>query len=91
MSSTSSPSLDQKAMLYMFLLAVQFGMQPALTRRFTPLGICRSTVILVQELLKFILAFIMLYLSGGTQSALSGECSTQNPFGLFTIALTIIV
>ena len=78
MSSKSTPALDQKAILYMFLLALQFGMQPTLTRRYTPTGICRSTVILVQEVLKFLLAFVMLSISGEKQSAFSGECSFEN-------------
>lgn len=73
MSSKSSPALDRKAFFYMLLLALQFGMQPLLTRRFTPIGICRSTVILVQEVLKFIMALAMLSLSGNVQSAFSGE------------------
>lgn len=51
----------------MFLLALQFGLQPSLTRHFTPQGINRSTVILVQECLKFGLAATMLRLSCSTQ------------------------
>mmetsp|Transcript_930 Transcript_930/g.2650 ORF Transcript_930/g.2650 Transcript_930/m.2650 type:complete len:339 (-) Transcript_930:526-1542(-) len=69
---STAPSLDGKAILYMSLLAFQFGLQPTLTRRFTPQGICRSTVILVQEVLKFFLAFAMLSLSGSKSSALEG-------------------
>jgi len=59
-------------MLYMCLLAFQFGLQPTLTRQYTPQGICRSTVILVQEVLKFFLAFTMLNISGTRASALEG-------------------
>jgi solute carrier family 35 (UDP-sugar transporter), member A1/2/3 len=73
MTSKISQAFDRKALFYMFLLALQFGMQPLLTKRFTPIGICRSTVILVQEVLKFFMAVIMLGLSGSVQSALSGE------------------
>ena len=47
----------------MALLAIQFGLQPSLTRRFTPAGINRSSVILVQECLKFLFAAGMLRLS----------------------------
>jgi hypothetical protein len=73
-SKTTAPALDQKkAIFYMFLLALQFGMQPTLTRRFTPEGITRSTVILMQEVLKFVLACTMLNLSGSTKSALTGK------------------
>jgi len=68
-----SQTLDGKAAFYMVLLALQFGMQPLLTRRFTPVGICGSTVIVVQEVLKFFMALAMLRLSGGIQAALSGE------------------
>jgi len=47
----------------MALLALQFGLQPSLTRQFTPPQINRSTVILVQEILKFCFAATMLHLS----------------------------
>jgi solute carrier family 35 (UDP-sugar transporter), member A1/2/3 len=56
---------SQKAVFYMLLLSLQFAFQPLLTRQFTPQNICRSTVILCQELLKFLLACSMLYLSSG--------------------------
>jgi UDP-sugar transporter A1/2/3 len=72
MSSQGSAALDSKAIFYMCLLAVQFGMQPTLTRRYTPEGICRSTVILAQEILKFALAYAMLNISGSKKSALAG-------------------
>mmetsp|Transcript_24263 Transcript_24263/g.67202 ORF Transcript_24263/g.67202 Transcript_24263/m.67202 type:complete len:332 (+) Transcript_24263:107-1102(+) len=71
-ASPAAPSLDRKAMFYMFLLSLQFAFQPILTRTYTPTNICRSTVILMQELLKFILALAMLMLSGSAQSAVSG-------------------
>ena len=56
----------------MFLLALQFGIQPILTRRFTPSGITRSTVILMQEIIKFGIAASMLSTSGSVASALKG-------------------
>lgn len=40
--------LDLEAGLYMLLLALQFGTQPALTKKFTPKGINRSTVVMAQ-------------------------------------------
>jgi UDP-sugar transporter A1/2/3 len=73
MSSKQAPALDQKAIFYMCLLALQFGMQPTLTRKYTADGICRSTVILMQEGLKFFFAFFMLNVSGGFKSALAGK------------------
>jgi UDP-sugar transporter A1/2/3 len=72
-SSTAVPRLDGKAIFYMFLLAVQFGIQPVLTRTFTPPGITTSTVILFQEVTKFVIAFTMIQLSGDTRDALKGE------------------
>ena len=72
MPSKAAPTLDKNAIFYMCLLALQFGMQPTLTRRFTPQGICRSTVILMQEILKFILAFTMLNISGSKKAAFDG-------------------
>jgi hypothetical protein len=44
--SLSSSSL---AWWYMTLLAFQFGTQPILTKKYTPKTICRSTVVLAQE------------------------------------------
>ena len=70
LSTASSPkSNDQQALFYMALLALQFGVQPLLTRRFTPPGITRSTVVLVQECLKLGMAGFMLYRSGQMSTA----------------------
>lgn len=84
MSSQPAVSLDQKGLFYMFLLALQFGTQPTLTRRYTSEGICRSTVILAQEVLKFFLAFVMLTLSGSRKVAFSGtlDYCQLDTFGL---------
>jgi UDP-sugar transporter A1/2/3 len=72
MAESKSPPLSKEAIFYMILLAFQFGLQPILTRRFTPPTICKSTVIISQEFLKFGLAFLMLQLSGGRAAALRG-------------------
>lgn len=64
--ATTAPSLDGTALFYMGLLALQFGIQPSLTRHFTPSGINRSTVILVQEVIKFCFAGTMLRISCST-------------------------
>jgi UDP-sugar transporter A1/2/3 len=66
----------------MLLLSLQFGMQPTLTRNFTPDGICRSTVILMQEILKFVFASFMLTISGSKKEAITG----WNAKTWFTIA-----
>jgi len=49
----------------MALLTVQFGMQPMLTKKFTPPGICKSSFVMLQEMIKFSLAVFMLCISGG--------------------------
>lgn len=53
-NSSSSPPLDGRALFYMVLLAIQFGIQPILTRNYTAPGINKSTVILMQEAVKFV-------------------------------------
>jgi UDP-sugar transporter A1/2/3 len=68
---------SQKAIIYMLLLSLQFAFQPLLTRQYTPQNICRSTVILCQEFLKFILAFAMLLMSGNMRIAVSGWSVTS--------------
>ena len=67
-----SSSSNRKAIFYLILLAIQFGIQPILTRRYTPTTIINSTVILVQELVKFTMAWMMLSLSGATAVATKG-------------------
>ena len=71
-SSSSSPSLDGRALFYMALLAVQFGIQPILTRTYAAPSINKSTVVLMQEVVKFGLAFMMLHVSGARATALKG-------------------
>jgi len=68
-TSNKSQPLGRETIFYMVLLALQFGFQPALTRQYTPSTVCKSSVILVQECIKFCIAFSLLYLSGGIRSA----------------------
>jgi len=73
MPQPSKPKpLDNQAILVMSLLALQFGIQPILTKRYTPPTVCKSTVILCQEVVKFALAAFMLHMSGGGKAALDG-------------------
>lgn len=55
--------LTPTAITCMSLLALQFGIQPILVRKFTPQTIVRSSVVLVQELVKFGIAGAI-YFSG---------------------------
>lgn len=61
-------------MFYLLLLAVQFGAQPILTRSYTRPGITRSTVILMQEAVKFLIALSMLRISDPAREATKGAC-----------------
>eukprot|EP00563_Minutocellus_polymorphus_P021071 CAMPEP_0197717224 /NCGR_PEP_ID=MMETSP1434-20131217/1832_1 /TAXON_ID=265543 /ORGANISM="Minutocellus polymorphus, Strain CCMP3303" /LENGTH=435 /DNA_ID=CAMNT_0043301719 /DNA_START=22 /DNA_END=1329 /DNA_ORIENTATION=- len=70
-SSSSSPkssssSLSLEAVVYMTLLAFQFGLQPGLVRKFTPQTICRSTVVMMQEILKVVISAFVLF--GGSKN-----------------------
>jgi UDP-sugar transporter A1/2/3 len=56
-ATQTTEDLPRQAILYMTLLAVQFGVQPILVRQFTPQGICKSSVVLTQELVKGVIAF----------------------------------
>ena len=67
-SSTNGP----EAILSMGLLALQFGIQPTLVRRFMPKSINRSTVVFVQDIIKFFLAGVALFISGSWSNAIVG-------------------
>lgn len=56
-------TLSPMAIACMSLLALQFGIQPILVRKYTPQTILRSSVVLVQEVVKFVIAGAM-YLGG---------------------------
>jgi hypothetical protein len=70
--SATAQQMDGRAILYMSLLAIQFGTQPVLSRSFIPSTLPRSAVVLVQELIKFFLAAGLLYSSGDFASATKG-------------------
>ena len=59
--------LTPTAITCMSLLALQFSIQPILTRKFTPQTIVRSSVVLVQEVVKFGIAGAI-YFSGNDKS-----------------------
>ena len=72
MTDQNAKPLDKKAILYMLLLSLQFGLQPVFTRKFTPPTVNRSSVILMQETVKFGMAYFMLHMSGGKKTAFDG-------------------
>ena len=63
-SSTKPPSssgdgrLSFNAIVFMSLLALQFGIQPIVTQRFTSKMIIKSTVIFMQEVVKLIIGVV---------------------------------
>jgi len=67
-SQKQNDGLSTAAIVYMSLLALQFGIQPILVRKFTPQTIVRSSVVLVQEVVKFGIAGAI-YFSGTGKSA----------------------
>mmetsp|Transcript_7113 Transcript_7113/g.15475 ORF Transcript_7113/g.15475 Transcript_7113/m.15475 type:complete len:447 (-) Transcript_7113:1322-2662(-) len=63
-STSPSSSLSPKALLFMALLALQFGIQPIVTKKFTSGKVIKSTVIFMQEVVKLVIAFGGITLSG---------------------------
>ena len=61
-----------EAIISMSLLALQFGLQPSLTRKFTPKTINRSTIVFTQDIVKFFMAGIALMVTGGWTEAVLG-------------------
>mmetsp|Transcript_904 Transcript_904/g.1445 ORF Transcript_904/g.1445 Transcript_904/m.1445 type:complete len:308 (+) Transcript_904:168-1091(+) len=66
MPDSVSQQLSSKALVFMGLLALQFGVQPLLVRKFTSQGIIKSSIVLTQESIKFLVA-AFLYLSGSNE------------------------
>jgi len=59
--SVSEGGLSWEAILYLCLLAFQFGFQPSLVQTFTPRTICKSSYVLMQEVLKTCMAASILF------------------------------
>jgi hypothetical protein len=67
-----SNALSPTSLGYMSLLALQFGLQPTLTRTFAPKAICRSTIVIMQEVTKLLLSGTLLLATRSWQSSLVG-------------------
>ena len=68
MAASKAPSpLSPKALIYMSLLALQFGIQPCLTKKFTSPEIIIPTVIFTQEIVKLLMAIIGISLNTSTK------------------------
>ena len=68
-SAASNPAL---AYIYLSLLSLQFGLQPTLNARYTPQGVNKTLIIVIQEFFKCVLAFSMLMSSGHWSQATRG-------------------
>jgi UDP-sugar transporter A1/2/3 len=68
----ASSGLGIEAIVSMSLLALQFGLQPSLTRKFTPKTINRSTVVFTQDIVKFFMAGAAILVTGGWADAIVG-------------------
>mmetsp|Transcript_1956 Transcript_1956/g.4307 ORF Transcript_1956/g.4307 Transcript_1956/m.4307 type:complete len:375 (-) Transcript_1956:57-1181(-) len=59
-----SNHLSYRAILFMALLALQFGIQPIVTKKYTSPKIIKSTVIFMQEVVKLVIAYVGISLGG---------------------------
>ena len=57
-SSSNSNQLSYKALFFMALLSIQFGIQPIVTKRYTSPNIIKSTIIFTQEIAKLCLGIV---------------------------------
>ena len=62
---------------YLGLLAIQFGCQPLLTKKFTPKNIVKSTVVLAQDTMRFVLCLMMLIFTGAWSDSI-GQWTLQS-------------
>mmetsp|Transcript_23392 Transcript_23392/g.53387 ORF Transcript_23392/g.53387 Transcript_23392/m.53387 type:complete len:90 (+) Transcript_23392:244-513(+) len=69
--SSGGGGLTPKALFYMSLLAVQFGLQPILTQRYIPAGSDTKLIVIVMEFSKIILGSTMLTI--GSARGQAGE------------------
>lgn len=80
--AVSGSPVNLEAVMYMSLLAIQFGIQPSLVRKFAPSGsgMIKSSFVLVQESLKLVLSLIGLFIlspKSVSEKAVQGMCTTN--------------
>lgn len=66
-AKVASSSLSPTALFFMGLLALQFGIQPIVTKKFTSPEIIRSTVIFTQEIVKLVIAMVGITINSSTK------------------------
>ena len=84
-SQVQNDGLSSTAIVNMSLLALQFGLQPILVKKFTPQTIVRSSVVFVQEVVKFIMAGAI-YFSGTSKTAREADFEEWSIKTWFAIA-----
>ena len=89
-TTTTSTDLSYKAIIFMCLLACQFGIQPIVTKKYTSTKIIKSTVILTQEIIKLIIGILGISLSNKTSwSEVSSQWTIMSWLRLALIPATI--
>ena len=74
-SISNSGSLSYKAIFFMTLLAIQFGIQPIVTQQYTSKTIIKSTVVFMQEVVKLAIGIIGISLGNVSWvDVTSGKC-----------------
>ena len=74
----SSHNLSMKAIAYMTLLALQFGIQPIVTKQFMSKSVIKSTVILAQEIVKLLIGIVGICLGARTSTTTTTITETTN-------------
>ena len=73
----SSHNLSMKAIVYMTLLALQFGIQPIVTKQFMSKSVIKSTVILAQEIIKLLIGIVGICLGARTSTTTTTTTTTN--------------
>jgi len=68
----SKSDLSVQAVIYMSILAFQFGSQPVLTKLFVSPSVCKTSIVIAQEICKFVISFLMLFANGSWPKVVSG-------------------
>ena len=69
-TAASSSSISPIGWFYLVLLAIQFGCQPILTKKFAPNNLVRSTYVLAQDFVRFVSCCLLLVASGSWTSTI---------------------
>lgn len=88
-TSNSGHQLSLPAIVSMALLALQFGIQPLVTKKYTSPAIIKSTVILLQEIVKLVIAMMGISLSSSGWSKTTEGWSVGSWLRLSLLPATI--